>query len=64
MDANRTGSLRPPGARASLLTRVRWALRRTGAEPPNDVDERMRKVKAELEEARRLDGSSPPQGPP
>lgn len=63
MDASRTGStslLRPLEAGVSLLTRVRCALRRTRAEPPSDVDERMRKVEAELEEARRLDGSSPP----
>ena len=49
-----------PRAGARALTRVRWALRRSRAGRQNDVEERMRKVEAELEEARRLGGSSPP----
>ncbi len=37
------------------MTRLRWALRRAGRQ--YDVEERMRRVEAELEEARRLDES-------
>jgi hypothetical protein len=49
-----------PRAGGRALTRVRWALRRSRTPPENDVAERMRRVEADLEEARRLDESSPP----
>jgi hypothetical protein len=49
-----------PRAGARALTRARWALRRRRLQRGSDVEERMRKVEAELEEARRLDGSDAP----
>lgn len=51
-----------PRAWARAWTRIRWALRRTRAQRPNDIEERIRKVEAELEEARRLDGIAPGAG--
>ncbi len=62
MDAKRTRKTSffgLPRAVARVMTRVRWSLRRRRTRQPADVAERMRKVRAELEEARRLDGSSP-----
>ena len=44
-----------PRAATRAMTRLRWALRR--ARRQYDVEERMRRVEAELEEARRLDES-------
>ena len=58
MDANRARKVSffgLPRAGARAWTRMRWALRRSRARRQNDVDERMRRVEAELEEARRLD---------
>lgn len=60
MDANRARKASHFGltrAATRMMTRVRWALRRRRGRRPVDVAERMRKVQAELEEARRLDGT-------
>jgi len=63
MDANRPRRallFGLPGA----LKRAGSALRRNGSARGIDVEDRIRKVEAELEEARRLDGSAPPRASP
>jgi hypothetical protein len=50
-----------PAAGASVAAWVRAAFgrSRTGRETDVDVEERIRNIEAELEQARRLDGSAP-----
>ena len=67
MNAKRSRHTAPfglPAVGARVLTRIRWALRRSRTGRENDIEDRIRKVEAELEEARRLEGIGPPRATP
>jgi len=51
---------RLPAAMSSVTARVRAAFVHSRSAGHNDVEDRIRKIEAELEQARRLDGSTPP----